>query len=1162
MKFYSFHDLLVTDIGRSLTAWLQLNDFDSLKWITCFRCAERQTDQNAILLLFRGQLFIEILKDILPGKELLLVFNEVLLITENNSTKDSDKNEGLPFFNLFGLGSSINQHQLLAAIAANLAFSNLPATRSVDHRSSGASFSEDSVENLSSSSALDSSSCGAKHSELGGIHTCNQCGKGYGNKSNLIRHQASHDENRRYLCESCKKGFTDPSNLQRHIRSQHIGARSHACPACGKTFATSSGLKQHTHIHSSFKPFRCEVCSKSYTQFSNLCRHRRMQANCRSQIKCTKCGQAFSTVTALSKHKKFCEGEGCEEAGEEFEDEEDNNKQGANPINNNNKNNLVKSLSSSAFSSASSTSSSTSSSSSSSSSTTTTTSKTMETLSTVKRESSPKQGSICPESNGYLKFPSIAEAIRCEVPFDLSKSTSPTPSSNNENANCNNIELRKGLNNKSEPINNNNKSCKSISSLSNLRIPIGEQSDVQMNSQRESGQSGREEPLDLRIIKKRGSIRLAQLEIDEEDSNIDTDETESNASLYQNSSQVNGNKNSPTCNLRDSSSQNGSATSNHHYPNKNESNRVNNNHSNSSNNSNNNQQNHHHSNHHVNHQQQQQQQRQNVQANQENLENYRSTGEIKIDESPSPIGFLPHLNGSNEMNSNSFTRPLSPNTGGRSHFPLSYPRPFHPLLLESMYRLQAENLSAVAKPLPLSTPAFPSLFPDSTRFLPSYPSRYQPPLLNPLLGSPLSATFNDLMRHHMQNKLTSSPTSGSSGERSKLSNNSSSNGKGDKDHHHHHHHHHSHRDHTRDREKDKDKERVNSDAVHEDGNTVLNELMSSSLSESNQLSTPPSIKSKERYTCKYCGKNFPRSANLTRHVRTHTGEQPYKCKYCERSFSISSNLQRHVRNIHNKEKPFKCPLCDRCFGQQTNLDRHLKKHESDGPNILDDRSPRSSYGDATPNHHYSPLTNDYDKEGHFNEIRSFMGKVTDLSKPLLHGIELGNLTSGSMARDFTSHANLNSLVALEHNKRELYSPMNGTNDEIGGDETANEDDFSDQEDAIKVKKSRLNSDSSLNDMDDDIGSTVDSEGDRSDSETPSILSNNLTKRTSNSSLNINSNNKASRGNSNSPSPIRPVRNDIRSVVACLSKKAEAKLKMNGQENGKSIDCSSPATTKS
>ena len=144
------------------------------------------------------------------------------------------------------------------------------------------------------------------------------------------------------------------------------------------------------------------------------------------------------------------------------------------------------------------------------------------------------------------------------------------------------------------------------------------------------------------------------------------------------------------------------------------------------------------------------------------------------------------------------------------------------------------------------------------------------------------------------------------------------------------------------------------------------------------LPTNPAMtnKNKDRYACKFCGKVFPRSANLTRHLRTHTGEQPYSCKYCERSFSISSNLQRHVRNIHNKERPFKCALCERCFGQQTNLDRHLKKHEADAIGLglgLDERLKnirRNSRG--------------IPEDSYFEEIRQFMGKVTQLPLHLRH----------------------------------------------------------------------------------------------------------------------------------------------------------------------------------
>uniref|UniRef100_A0A914N4E9 C2H2-type domain-containing protein n=1 Tax=Meloidogyne incognita TaxID=6306 RepID=A0A914N4E9_MELIC len=154
---------------------------------------------------------------------------------------------------------------------------------------------------------------------------------------------------------------------------------------------------------------------------------------------------------------------------------------------------------------------------------------------------------------------------------------------------------------------------------------------------------------------------------------------------------------------------------------------------------------------------------------------------------------------------------------------------------------------------------------------------------------------------------------------------------------------------------------------------------------------------KERYQCRFCQKVFPRSANLTRHLRTHTGEQPYKCQHCERSFSISSNLQRHVRNIHNKEKPFRCSHCDRCFGQQTNLDRHLKNakghHEqtekmpadsttSGGQSLLSRKNSFSSNNSSTPPIIQSAKNNKKIKGNNnsmFSSISNFFSSQTEIN---------------------------------------------------------------------------------------------------------------------------------------------------------------------------------------
>lgn len=177
-------------------------------------------------------------------------------------------------------------------------------------------------------------------------------------------------------------------------------------------------------------------------------------------------------------------------------------------------------------------------------------------------------------------------------------------------------------------------------------------------------------------------------------------------------------------------------------------------------------------------------------------------------------------------------------------------------------------------------------------------------------------------------------------------------------------------------------------------------------------------KLKDRYTCKFCGKVFPRSANLTRHLRTHTGEQPYTCKYCDRAFSISSNLQRHVRNIHNKERPFRCHLCDRCFGQQTNLDRHLKKHEAESTGLAISDSPSSNEADRD--------------DSYFDEIRNFMDRVT-YNEELYTPTSMGN---GENDTDYNGSDGENELSVSRPSSVEL----NGDGKMLSHHETATEED--------------------------------------------------------------------------------------------------------------------------
>uniref|UniRef100_UPI00358F3A17 MDS1 and EVI1 complex locus protein EVI1-A-like isoform X2 n=1 Tax=Myxine glutinosa TaxID=7769 RepID=UPI00358F3A17 len=938
----------------------------SAPWWKFVRSAPPGQCATVAALEVDNKVCMRVIDEVLPGEELLLCGSGVSefhgmapsaeVTSDGGSVTDDPQYLCSQCEELCPTEAALLQHQKYGCASATGLFAGLPEEFRRGHAMDGHLHECKECERFYPSAYLLE-----QHMQM---HTeereykCDQCPKAFNWKSNLIRHQMSHDINKRYECENCDKVlvFTDPSNLQRHIRSQHVGARAHACPECGKTFATSSGLKQHKHIHSSVKPFSCEVCHKSYTQFSNLCRHKRMHADCRTQIKCKDCGQLFSTTSSLNKHRRFCEGKNhfaMSAAAAAIFPPGPGLAGTGHPCMDKATSALLRNHSVppglNYFGAA--------------------------------RHHQGLAGFPAPAPPGFSLTSGFAGLFQPPL-YARPPLLPPTPLMQGA-LGGGSVGEHKQVGPVAAAMLHPSASVGLAAHANSLATTMAGATGLRID--------GRSEPKGLG----RGSEISESSDIEAVSTPMGSDELESTSGSEGDSDSEKERKAKGNCpqvpkgyglgspltngGSRDLTPAKTTAPVTNHFsvfppPPDEMSNNAD-----STNDS--------------------------IKAIASIAEKYFGPGFMNMPEKqmrpfryppvfsfpfvgPMPIYPLPERKAMPPVVSvkaeprsppqgkiKSFASRVPPETGSPFDLSLTARRKQECRPLPQGKKSGSRSLGTLGndeQPLDLSVSRRTRAMLDNPAEFSRRNHGYQdrrasrsldlPPMgppqalhHSPLQFAPTNPFYMDpiyrsllvcsrVEKRNMEEPLTSM--------------------------------------------KDKYMRSIPrllfpSQMAAIDNMAEKMEAYSSLKLDANSglqsphafgFRQPPSSlpdtllrKGKERYTCRYCGKIFPRSANLTRHLRTHTGEQPYKCKYCERSFSISSNLQRHVRNIHNKEKPFKCNLCNRCFGQQTNLDRHLKKH-------------LSGTAGSSPNSELEGSSLLEDKEdSYFTEIRNFISSSEDSS---------------------------------------------------------------------------------------------------------------------------------------------------------------------------------------
>ena len=107
-------------------------------------------------------------------------------------------------------------------------------------------------------------------------YNCKHCRKGFGSQTGLQNHiyrKHKDSQSKPFSCNSCSKAFLTATSLWRHKRQEHLGIYHHTCQICGRGFGNKNDLTGHLVAHGAERQYVCVHCGKSYSYKQHLQRH-------------------------------------------------------------------------------------------------------------------------------------------------------------------------------------------------------------------------------------------------------------------------------------------------------------------------------------------------------------------------------------------------------------------------------------------------------------------------------------------------------------------------------------------------------------------------------------------------------------------------------------------------------------------------------------------------------------------------------------------------------------------------------------------------------------------------------------------------------------------------------------------------------------------------